>query len=138
MTQETAWEPMVKEEEVGEETESLTLIDARNVFNDLSCLAMLWTVRHYWPSGSIFALNFYRHEAQLVVRRPAALCHILTIRVGLTQGDPISMVLYGLVILPLAEAMREADTGFLQPWYTDDAAMRGPTRSKAKLLRALI
>ena len=46
MTQETAWEPMVKEEEVGKENESLTLIDARNVFNDLSCLAMLWTVRH--------------------------------------------------------------------------------------------
>ena len=36
MTQETAWEPMVKEEEVGEETESLTLIDARNFFNDIS------------------------------------------------------------------------------------------------------
>ena len=67
MTQETVWEPMVKEEEVGKENESLTLIDTRNVFNDLSCLAMLWTVRHYWPSGSIFALNFYRHEAQLVV-----------------------------------------------------------------------
>ena len=48
---------MVKEEEVGEETESLTLIYPRNVFNDLSCLTMLWTVRHCWLSGLIFALN---------------------------------------------------------------------------------
>ena len=46
MTQETAREPMVKEEEVGEETESLTLIYARNFFNDISCLAMIWTVSH--------------------------------------------------------------------------------------------
>ena len=36
MTQETAWEPMVKEEEVGEDTESLTLIYAINFFNDIS------------------------------------------------------------------------------------------------------
>ena len=51
MTQETALEPMVKEEEVGEETESLTLIYARNFFNDISCLSIIWTVKHCWPSG---------------------------------------------------------------------------------------
>ena len=94
-----------------EETESLTLIEPRNVFNDISCLVMLWTVRHCWPSGSRFALNCYRHEAQLVVRRPVALCHILTIREGVTQEYPLSMVPYGLDLLPLEEAMREADQG---------------------------
>ena len=29
--------------------EGLTLVDARNGFNELSCYAMLWTARHRWP-----------------------------------------------------------------------------------------
>ena len=33
------------------------LVDARNGFNELSRLAMLWTVRHRWPAGAIFAFN---------------------------------------------------------------------------------
>ena len=41
-----------------------TLIDARNGFNELSRLAMLWTVPHRWPVGARFALNCYRHCAQ--------------------------------------------------------------------------
>ena len=101
MPQETARELVMKEEEAGEETESLTLIDAINGFNELSFLVILWMVRHCWPSRSIFALDFYRHEAQLVVRRPATLCHILTRREGVTQGDPLSMFLYVLALLPL-------------------------------------
>ena len=28
-----------------------TLVDARNGFNDMSRLEMLWTVRHLWPGG---------------------------------------------------------------------------------------
>ena len=37
-----------------------TSVDDRNVFNDLNCLAMLWTVRHYWLAGERFAFNCYR------------------------------------------------------------------------------
>ena len=48
------------------------------------------------------------------------------------------MVFYGLALLPLEEAMREADPGVLQPWYADDAAIQGPTRFNATLLCALI
>ena len=48
------------------------------------------------------------------------------------------MVLYGLVLLSLVEAMQEADPGVLQPWYADNVAMRGPSRRNAKLLRALM
>ena len=56
----------------------------------------------------------------------------------MTQGDPLSMVPYGLDLLPLEEAMREADQGVFQPWYADNAAMRGPARRNAKILRELI
>ena len=34
-----------------------TLVDARNGFNELSRLAMLWTVRHHWTTGTRFAFN---------------------------------------------------------------------------------
>ena len=33
------------------------LVDARNGFNELSRLAMLWTVRYRWPAGARFAFN---------------------------------------------------------------------------------
>ena len=42
-----------------------TLIDARNRFNNLSRLEMLWTVQHCWTAGNTF--NFYRHCAQLLL-----------------------------------------------------------------------
>ena len=32
-----------------------TLVDARNGFNKLRRLAMLWTMRHRWPVGARFA-----------------------------------------------------------------------------------
>ena len=40
------------------EPSGTTLADAHNGFNKLSRLAMLWTVRHRWPAGVRFALNF--------------------------------------------------------------------------------
>ena len=34
-----------------------TIVDAHNGFNELSRLAMLWTVRHCWTAGARFAFN---------------------------------------------------------------------------------
>ena len=48
------------------------------------------------------------------------------------------MVLYGLALLSQTETMREADLGVLQPRYADNAAMRGPVRWNATLLRVLM
>ena len=44
-----------------------TLIDACNGFNELSCLAMIWTVHHRCPAGASFALNCYRYWAQILL-----------------------------------------------------------------------
>ena len=43
------------------EPSGTTLVDACNGFNELSRLAMLWTVRHRWPAGARFAFNCYKH-----------------------------------------------------------------------------
>jgi hypothetical protein len=55
-----------EEEEYG--PEGLTLIDAKNGFNELSRYSMLWTARHQWPTGARFAFNCYRHYARCIVR----------------------------------------------------------------------
>ena len=57
---------------------------------------------------------------------------------GVTQVYHLLMVLYGMSHLPLAESMREADSGVIHPWYADNAAKRGTARRKAKLLRDLM
>ena len=45
-----------------------TLVDAHNDSNELSRLAMLWTVRHRWPAGARFAFNCYKHCVQVILR----------------------------------------------------------------------
>ena len=52
------------------ELSGMTLVDARNGFNKLSLLAMLWTVRHHWPARARFAFNCYMHWEQLLLRQP--------------------------------------------------------------------
>ena len=44
-----------------------TIVDAYNEFNDMSRLTMLRNVRHRWPAGARFALNFYSHWAQVLI-----------------------------------------------------------------------
>jgi hypothetical protein len=86
---------------------------------------MLWTIRHKWPSGARFTFKCYGHWSVLVVRFPQG--HTLTIfsREGVTQGDPLSMVAYGILLLPLIQALKERLPDVNQPWYTDDAGTGG-------------
>ena len=105
-----------------------TLVDARNGFNELSRLAMLWTVRHRWPAGARFVFNCYKHWAQLLLRQPGELPVTILSREGVNQGDPLSMVLYRITLIPLAEELQAADPGILSLFYTDDAAFYGLAR----------
>jgi hypothetical protein len=60
---------------------------------------------------------------QLVLRRPGDSCYILLSQEGVTQGDPLAMILYGLALVPLAKILREAVPEVLQPWYADNIVM---------------
>ena len=83
------------------EPSGTTLVDARNGFNDLSRLAMLWAVQHRWPARARFAFNCYKHWAQLLLRQPGEPPVTILSREGVTQGDPLSMVLYRITLVPL-------------------------------------
>ena len=82
-----------------------TLVDAGNGFNELNRLAMLWTVRHRWPVEARFAFNCYKHWTQLLLRQPGELPVTILSREGVTHGDPLSMVLYGITLVTLVEEL---------------------------------
>ena len=48
------------------------------------------------------------------------------------------MVLYGITLIPLSEELRVVDTGFLSPFYVDDAAFEGLSRRSAQVLKLLM
>ena len=66
---------------------------------------MLWTVQHRWPAGTRFAFNCYKNWAQLLLRQPGEPPVTILSREGVTQGDPLYMVLYGITLVPLAEEL---------------------------------
>ena len=57
-----------------------TLVDTRNDFNKLFCLAMLWMVHHFRSEGERFTFNFYRHRAHLLLCHPGDALVILLSR----------------------------------------------------------
>ena len=90
-----------------EDLSGCLLADAANRFNNLSRLAMLWTVAHRWPRASRFAFNCYRHFPQLVIRVPGDRTpKIILSKEGVTQGDPMAMSLYGISVVVLAEQLK--------------------------------
>ena len=99
---------------------------------------MLWTVRHHWPAGARFAFNCYRHWAQLILHQPGEPPVTILSREGVTQIDPLSMVLYRITLVPLAEELRVADPGLISPFYADDAAFDGLVRRSTQLLKMLM
>ena len=79
-------------------TGDTTTVDAHNGFNDLIHLEMLWTVRHQWPEGVWFNFNCYKNWAQLLLRQLGKEPIIILSKEGVTQNDPLYMVLYGITL----------------------------------------
>jgi hypothetical protein len=96
----------------------ITLGDAENGFNMLNCYAMLWNVRHRWSEGARFAFNCYHHFLILVIRNnDGHTASFLDGQEGVSQGDPLSMLLYGVAFVLLVERVNEAYPGALIPWF---------------------
>ena len=115
------WEEHNQEEDWG-----FLFIDARNVFNEENRTAMLWAVRHEWPSGAQFTFNCYGHWATLVVRDTGdGSGHFLHSKEGVTHGDPLATIAYGIWVLPLIRELQGAHPRVTQQWYADDGGAGG-------------
>ena len=113
------WEDHSKEEDWG-----FLLIDARNAFNEENRTSMLWAVLHKWPSRAQFTFNCYRHWATLVVRDIGdGSDHFFQSKEGVTQGDPLAMIAYGIGVLPphprVISIPRLCDAGVGLPYLLD-------------------
>ena len=98
------------------------LIDTLNTFNEENRTAMLWSVQHKWPSGAHFTFNFYCYCATLVVRDTGdGSVFFLHIKEGVTQGDPLAIIAYGIGVLPVIRELQGAHHRVTHPWYADDA-----------------
>ena len=69
--------------------------------------------------------NFYRHWAQLLLRHPGEPPVTTLSREGVTQGDPLLMVLFGITLVPLAEEFRSEELELLSLFYADDTVFNG-------------
>ena len=71
-------------------------------FNEENRTEIPWDVQHEWPSGAQFTFNCHRHWATLVVQDSEdGSGHFLYSKEGVNQGWPLSMIEYGIGVLPL-------------------------------------
>ena len=59
-------------------------------------------------------------------------------QVGVTQGDPLSMVLYGITLISLVVKICVAVTYILEKIYADDAAFDGPVDMSSSMMALLL
>ena len=64
---------------------------------------ILWVLQHEWPSGLRFSFNCVCHWETLVIREGDGTGHFLSIKEGVSQGDPLAKIIYGLGIPPLSD-----------------------------------
>ena len=98
----------------------MMLVDSCNGFNNLNRLVMLWTVRHRCLAWSRFPLNCYKNPYHILLRRPGRPQFTLLSIEGLTQRDPLLMVLHSITLVPLAENLEAEIPEILTPFYLDD------------------
>ena len=82
--------------------------------------------------------NFYRHWAQLLLRQLREPPVTIMFQEVVTQGDPLSMVLDKITLIPLSEELRMTDPRILSLFYADDATLDSSPRQSAQLLKLLM
>ena len=82
-----------------------------------------------------FAFNCYRHWEKLILRQTGEPPVTILIREGVAQVDSLSVVLYRIILVPLAKELIAADPGILSPLHADDVSFDGLARQSAQLLK---
>ena len=78
-------------------TDGILLVDASNAFNSLNRHSFLHNISYLCPSIAIFVKNCYSTPSRLFIVGGTE----ITSRQGTTQGDLVSMAIYGIVVTPL-------------------------------------
>ncbi|KAI2493139.1 hypothetical protein MHU86_21400 [Fragilaria crotonensis] len=118
------------------EATAVLLVDATNGFNELGRKAMLWTAPPVGQRGTV-QLQLLPALGPTPPATARGDCEIILSRGGHARR-PLSMVLYGLALTPLAETLRARVPTVAQPWYADDAAMAGSVEGIAEAQRLLL
>ena len=103
----------------------ILMIDATNAFNSINWVSLLWNARILRPTASQFLFNCYKGWACLVLSNYSEYIYS---REGVTQGDPISMLMYAIGTIPLIRQL-SIDNDWTQVWYADDSSVCGKLTS---------
>ena len=102
------------------------LVDAKNASNEINQVGIMWAaLRYVWPSGAHFFFNCYRHWSSFVLWNRNGTASFLHSKEGVTLRDPLSMIAYGIVILPLIKNLKQEIPDVTHPWYADDTGALG-------------
>ena len=104
------------DEDLTTEDWGFLLVDANNAFNKMYRVGTLWTFRNLWPPGACFVFNCYRHWSLLFLQNRNGTASFLNSKEGVTQGDPLAMIVYGIGILPLINNHKQDIPDVIQPW----------------------
>ena len=113
--------------EMSEQGHGLLLLDAANAFNAVNGKAALLNSQKEWPRASTFLFNEYQRPAELffqVAQEP------LYSNEGTTQGDPLSVLFYGMALMTLIRKVRDSSK-YSQSFYADDDAACGDLKELA-------
>ena len=114
------------------------ILHAHIGFNELNRLSMLWKVHYHWMAGAMYAFNCCKHWAYLILHNMGIPLVKLLSQEGVTQIDPLSVVLYGITLFFLVEDLQAADLGIIIPFYVDNAVFDKSARRSAHLWKLLL
>ena len=115
-----------------DQTDAVLLIDATNAFNTLNRAAALHNISILCPTIATFLINAYRLPVRLFVKGGQE----LKSSEGTTQGDPLSMSIYGISLIPLMLALQNT-SNTKQCWLADDASGAGSIKDVLKWWQSL-
>ena len=115
-----------------DEMDAFLLIDSSNAFNALNRAAALHNIRVLCPTLATYVINTYRQPVRLFITGSEELISAE----GTTQGDPLSMSLYGISLQPLITRLHVSSAA-KQCWFADDATGSGSLQGVRKWLDEL-
>ena len=107
--------------------DAVLLIDATNAFKTLNRAVALHNISIVCPAIATFVINTYRLPVRLFVTGGQE----LKSSEGTTQGDPLSLSIYGISLIPLMLALQNT-SNTKQCWLADDASGTGSIKDVLK------